>query len=76
MASQLLDCIAPFLHRHFQEFLFSHFTLIDAHLEQLKEGVEEACHVRNGFTVTVTKAYQSFLEDFLALYRTPRVEVS
>ena len=32
--------------RHFQSFLFSHFTLIDAHLERLKEAVEEACHFR------------------------------
>lgn len=32
--------------RHFQSFLFSHFTLIDAHLERLKEAVEEACHYR------------------------------
>ena len=32
--------------RHFQSFLFSHFTLIDAHLERLRESVEDACHYR------------------------------
>ena len=31
------------------------FTLIDAHLEQLKEGVEDACHNRGAFTATVVK---------------------
>jgi len=43
------------LYRHFQDFFFSHFTLIDAHLEHLKEGVEEACHNRGAFTATVIK---------------------
>ena len=33
----------------------SHFTLIDAHLEQLKEGVEDACHNRGAFIATVVK---------------------
>ena len=44
--------------RHFQDFFFSHFTLIDAHLEQLKEGVEDACHNRGSFTATVVKVTQ------------------
>ena len=33
----------------------SHFTLIDAHLEQLKEGVEDACHNRGASIATVVK---------------------
>ena len=45
--------------RHFQDFFFSHFTLIDAHLEQLKEGVEDACHNRGSFTATVVKVTQN-----------------
>jgi hypothetical protein len=28
--------------KHFKDFIFSHFTLINTHLERLKEGVEEA----------------------------------
>ena len=30
-------------------------TVIDAHLEQLKEGVEDACHNRVAFTATDVK---------------------
>ena len=50
--STLLSCV---MCRHFQDFFFSHFTLIDAHLEQLKEGVEDACHNRGAFTAMVVK---------------------
>ena len=32
--------------RHFKNFVFSHFTLIDTHLERLKEGMEEALLTR------------------------------
>ena len=45
--------------RHFQDFFFSHFPLIDAHLEQLKEAVEDACHNRGSFTATVVKVTQN-----------------
>ena len=31
---------------HFKDFIFSHFTLIDAHLERLKDGMEEALLTR------------------------------
>lgn len=61
--------------RHFQSFIFSHFTLIDAHLERLKSGVEEAVNNKVTIEGTITKAYQSFLQDFLSLYRAPRIEV-
>ena len=50
--STLLSCV---MCRHFQDFFFSHFTLIDAHLEQLKEGVEDTCHNRGAFTAMVVK---------------------
>ena len=50
--STVLSCV---MCRHFQDFFFSHFTLIDAHLEQLKEGVEDACHNRGAFTAMVVK---------------------
>ena len=33
--------------RHFQSFIFSHFTLIDGHLERLRIGVDEACSSKN-----------------------------
>ena len=39
--------------RHCQAFLFSHFTLIDAHLERLKEAVEEACHYRGNMMASM-----------------------
>ena len=52
--STLLSCV---MCRHFQDFFFSHFTLIDAHLEQLKEGVEDACHNRGAFTAMVVKVH-------------------
>ena len=62
--------------RHFQSFLFSHFTLIDAHLEQLKLRVEEVCNNRNQAMIeSISKAYESFLQNFLSLYRAPRIEV-
>ena len=63
--------------RHFQSFIFSHFTLIDGHLERLRIGVDKACSSKNlGVAeVTVTKAYETFLEDFLSVYRAPRIEV-
>ena len=48
--STVLSCVVC---RHFQDFFLSHFTLIDAHLEQLKEGMEDACHNRGAFTATV-----------------------
>ena len=48
--STVLSCVVC---RHFQDFFCSHFTLIDAHLEQLKEGMEDACHNRGAFTATV-----------------------
>ena len=52
--------------RHFQDFFFPHFTLIDAHLEQLKESVEDACHNRGSFTATVVKVQGcSFLSSLL-----------
>ena len=52
--STVLSCVTCAC-RHFQDFFFSHFTLIDAHLEQLKEGVEDACHNRGAFTAMVVK---------------------
>ncbi len=63
--------------RLFQSFIFSHFTLIDAHLERLRLGVEEACSSRIQAVVeaTITRAYHTFLEDFLSLYTAPRIEV-
>ena len=68
--------------RHFQAFVFSHFTLIDAHLERLKLAVEEAycCGSGRGQSGVaeelISKAYETFLQDFLSLYSTPRIEVS
>ena len=41
--------------RAFQEFLFSHFPLINTHLEQLREGVEEAVHFRRQMSELITK---------------------
>jgi len=64
--------------RHFQSFLFSHFTLIDAHLEKLKLGVEEAFDGRRSGQVAsdhISRAYEVFLEDFMGLYKAPRIEV-
>ena len=48
--------------RHYQSFLFSHFPLIDAHLERLKEAVEEACHYRgNVMANMLTKVTSKFM---------------
>ena len=45
----VIVCLSEMSHldiRHFKDFVFSHFTLIDTHLEQLKEGMEEALLTR------------------------------
>ena len=52
--------------RHFQSFLFSHFTLIDAHLERLKEAVEDSSHYRgNVVAQMLTKVMSISFSDFL-----------
>ena len=41
----VIICLSEMNHldiRHFKEFVFSHFTIINAHLEQLKEDMEDA----------------------------------
>jgi hypothetical protein len=64
--------------RHFKNFVFSHFTLIDTHLERLKEGMEEALLTRaepqkQNIIARANVAYQSFLDDLLSLYKARRI---
>ena len=45
----VIVCLSEMSHlhiQHFKDFIFSHFTLIDTHLERLKEGMEDALLTR------------------------------
>ena len=65
-----------FFFSQFQDFLFSHFTLISCHLEQLREKIEEALwNRRQLLPELVTNAYHTFVDDFRAVYCAQRIKV-
>ena len=77
----VIVCLSEMGHldiRHFKDFVFSHFPLVDTHLERLKEGMEEALLTRvepqrQNMLAKATQAYQSFLDDLLSLYKARRM---
>lgn len=65
----------PHERNQFQDFLFSHFTLISCHLEQLREKIEEALwNRRQLLPEVVTNAYHTFVDDFRAVYCAQRIK--
>ncbi|KAL5506413.1 hypothetical protein EMCRGX_G008045 [Ephydatia muelleri] len=62
--------------RRFQHFIFQHFSLIDAHLDELRESTEDAFVTLRleSFKGVMEQAYQKFLHNFLCLYSAQRIE--
>lgn len=60
----------------FQEFFFSHFTLIATNFEQLREKIEESlwCN-RQSQPDMITKAYNMFVEDVTTFYCAQKIKV-
>ena len=60
----------------FQEFFFSHFTLIATNFEQLREKIEESlwCN-RQSQPDMIAKAYSVFVEDVMAFYCAQKIKV-
>lgn len=57
----------------FQNFFFSHITLIEGHLEKLKMAVEKAYCSKHKFVDIVMEALEIFRGDIMDLYTTPRL---
>ncbi|BFZ17612.1 hypothetical protein BsWGS_20651 [Bradybaena similaris] len=57
----------------FQSFFFSHFALIEGHVEQLRSVVEKAVFNSRNFLPTVMQALETFRSDIYDLYTTPRL---
>ncbi|KAK3091005.1 hypothetical protein FSP39_016401 [Pinctada imbricata] len=57
----------------FQNFLFSHITLFEGHLEKLRNGVEKAYYTRKRFVHIVMESLEKFQQDVVDLYTTPRL---
>lgn len=60
----------------FQDFFFSHFSLISSHLDRLREKIEEALSRRLQLSERIAESYNSFVNSFVALYSTQRIKVS
>ena len=60
----------------FQEFFFSHFTLLATNFEQLREKIEESlwCN-RQSQPDMIAKAYNVFVEDIIAFYCAQKIKV-
>ncbi|XP_052071292.1 folliculin-interacting protein 1-like isoform X3 [Mytilus californianus] len=57
----------------FENFFFSHITLLESHLEKLKLAIEKAHYNRGKFVDIVTEALEIFRDDVIDLYTTPRL---
>ncbi|XP_061192634.1 folliculin-interacting protein 1-like [Saccostrea echinata] len=57
----------------FQNFFFSHITLIEGHLERLKMEVEKAYSTKQKFVDIVMEALETFRSDIMDLYTSPRL---
>ena len=65
------------MYRRFQQFIFQHFSLIDAHLNELRESTEDAFVTlrSEAFKGAMEQTYHKFLHNFLCLYSAQRIEV-
>jgi hypothetical protein len=70
-----LNNMNPMERQQFQEFFFSHFTLISSSMEQLREKIEEALWNRKPVLAElIMNAYNVFVNDIQLLYCSQRIK--
>ncbi|XP_013084191.2 folliculin-interacting protein 2-like isoform X1 [Biomphalaria glabrata] len=61
-------------HNLFQSFFFSHFALIESHVEKLRSIVEKAYFNKRNFLPSIVEALDNFRDALYDLYMAPRLQ--